>query len=1256
MAGSINVLQWNMRSFSANKADLIYLLNKYDIHVALIMETWLKKHQVASIADYNLVRKDRQDRRCGGVAILIRQDFYFSTFPEDIMYDTELEVTAVSVDVRGKKIIFASVYGAPNIKINLEDLQHLIPLNKDVIIGGDFNSHNPLWGSNRDDGTRSSTIIEYLDHHQLVTLNSGAHTRFQAPEREPSCIDLTFSTGDLAFCSNWEVLQDSHGSDHYPILITIDPIWSASHVGTPLSLPSEDYRVKGKWKTRTADWSKFKEIVATNLSSSPQLDSVQAKYDHLYTSLEGAAEASMKRSTGKGPGKRGKMPVWWDEDCFRIVKQRKKSMKEYDRSSSYENYLSTKRQVATAKRDLTQKRRSKWREFAESLGSEGNLNSIWQKTKAFRNKLFRPAWRFRGQNPPWIPQFLDKYAEDNTVVTDTLEDGDDELSPGNLDEPYTSFELEKAIEDSKKDTAPGEDGHPYSFFCQSPSIFRIALLDLYNDILSSGVLPYQWRSHILIPILKPGKNPEEAASYRPIAKMSCYLKIFQRMIKNRLEWFLEHHELLPPHQMGFRKGRGTVDTVLTLTSDIQLALANKLSTYALFIDINAAYDNVNIRKLNKTLKGLDIGVLTRRLIFEMFSNRMVKVEYAYQYSTVRTSSKGLPQGSILSPILFNVYTIELHNSLKRGVQILQYADDIVLYHSNSTLQVTKENLQSAVEFFVPKLQQSDLSISPTKSQLCIFTRSRINILEENNSLLQIDVGGQTIQAEAFVKYLGMWLDYKLMWVTHIKDLVRRIEMSLNLLRALCGTWWGASPSTLLVLYRSLIRSKIDYGGVLYMKASKTLLEKINVVHRRALRICIGAMISTRKEFLLSEAGEIPLDLRRELMADKFYIKVQAISAHPLFMRTQRLQRQSTLPYWSNRSHQLLQRLPELSQTHTARHLMCFNTVVPLTSMDFTDLIDLDTGRFFQNIDNLMEVRQEFLRKLNTDWRNGAHIYVDGSKMEEGVGAAYLHPAIQAFKMIKLPGFTSIFSAELIALSQALSYTERISYPIYYIFSDSLSALKALMTPKATSNIHPVLVRVLQQLHHLREINKSVRIIWIPGHHGIPGNEAVDILAKRSVVDGIPSPICPPGGDVLPSRRSFYVGRWKERFQQIDSNNDYLKIKDTPLKAPWFSSCRDSRRMITTITRLRLGHCCSEEHLFRLHLIPENRCPYGDGDGSVHHKLFRCKQFQRGRAKLIEEVRRKTHRLPSSVADLIQDGDLDIYRQLFTYLKEHQLYL
>ena len=101
MAGSINVLQWNMRSFSANKADLIYLLNKYDIHVALIMETWLKKHQVASIADYNLVRKDRQDRRCGGVAILIRQDFYFSTFPEDIMYDTELEVTAVSVDVRG---------------------------------------------------------------------------------------------------------------------------------------------------------------------------------------------------------------------------------------------------------------------------------------------------------------------------------------------------------------------------------------------------------------------------------------------------------------------------------------------------------------------------------------------------------------------------------------------------------------------------------------------------------------------------------------------------------------------------------------------------------------------------------------------------------------------------------------------------------------------------------------------------------------------------------------------------------------------------------------------------------------------------------------------------------------------------------------------------------------------------------------------------------------------------------------------------
>ena len=92
----------------------------------------------------------------------------------------------------------------------------------------------------------------------------------------------------------------------------------------------------------------------------------------------------------------------------------------------------------------------------------------------------------------------------------------------------------------------------------------------------------------------------------------------------------------------------------------------------------------------------------------------------------------------------------------------------------------------------------------------------------------------------------------------------------------------------------------------------------------------------------------------------------------------------------------------------------------------------------------------------------------------------------------------------------------------------------------------------------------------------------------------------------------------------------------------------------------LCHCSSEEHLCRLHLIPENRCPHGDGDGSVYHKIFLCNQFKRGRAKLVAEVQRKIHRLPSSMADLIQDLrldiGLDIYRQLFNYLKEHQLFL
>ena len=187
-----------------------------------------------------------------------------------------------------------------------------------------------------------------------------------------------------------------------------------------------------------------------------------------------------------------------------------------------------------------------------------------------------------------------------------------------------------------------------------PLSARAILLELYNTLWEKADLPKACKHAILIPIIKPNKDPHNTKSYRPIALLPCFIKIMEKMVNNRLRWFTKKHNILPPFISGFRQGRSAIDNVVTLENEIQKNINNKRQTLAVFVDIAHAYDAVVIEGL--LYKAADRGIKGKMLNFvhHYLTDRTYQVRINNHLSKTKTLDKGLPQGSILSPILFSL--------------------------------------------------------------------------------------------------------------------------------------------------------------------------------------------------------------------------------------------------------------------------------------------------------------------------------------------------------------------------------------------------------------------------------------------------------------------------------------------------------------------------------------------------------------------------------------------------------------------------
>ena len=412
------------------------------------------------------------------------------------------------------------------------------------------------------------------------------------------------------------------------------------------------------------------------------------------------------------------------------------------------------------------------------------------------------------------------------------------IKEASYNKPFTILEMQRSYK-SCPNKAPGSDKITYNMIKQSHRSCQELYLEIVNKIWKTEYYPSQWKSSIVLSFPKPNKPSTKEENYRPISLTSCAGKIMEKMVNARLSYYLESRNLIPANQFGFRKMQGTQDALLKVTSDINTALDNQLTVLCVSFDLKKAYDTTWRYGILKKLLNHGIHNEMFSFIKNFMSDRRFNTKIGSTLSTDHTQEQGVPQGSVLSCTLFSVAINDILECIPSGVEGCLYVDDLLIYCSGRYLSSLERRVQTAINKVNEWATSNGFTFSSSKTASIHFHRKRSR--QEPPSL---NLNGSPIMHSNSIKYLGMILDRKMSWREHITQLKSDTIKRLDLLKCLSANSWGADRTTMMRVYRAIIRSKLDYGCIIYGSAKENVLNKLDSVHNTAIRLCTGGFRSS----------------------------------------------------------------------------------------------------------------------------------------------------------------------------------------------------------------------------------------------------------------------------------------------------------------------------------------------------------------------------------------------------------------------------
>ena len=356
---------------------------------------------------------------------------------------------------------------------------------------------------------------------------------------------------------------------------------------------------------------------------------------------------------------------------------------------------------------------------------------------------------------------------------------------------------------------------------------------IFNESLRSGDLPTEFKTGHVIPLLKPGKtDTTNPASYRGITLTPVLSKVLERVVYNQVTAFLNETAALNDQQYGFRKGYSCVDLLTVAVDDWLLARDQKLSTAMAFLDLSKAFDNVRHQQLLIFLQRFHIGGTVLRWFSNYLTGRSHRVVVNDQASDEFICTKGVPQGSVMGPLLFNLCVADLHSIAARyNVSLPAFADDMSLYCSRNAMEYACSDVSKALTSISSELESRGLTVNCEKTvAMVIHPRSSKTSVD---TPIDITCGRTTIPLVDSTRMLGVIIDSNLSWKEHVDHVCLKVNRKIGALRR---SFRQLCPVARRLFYLSIIQPDFDFGSSAFIpNILMSQRKRLVATWRRAVR-------------------------------------------------------------------------------------------------------------------------------------------------------------------------------------------------------------------------------------------------------------------------------------------------------------------------------------------------------------------------------------------------------------------------------------
>lgn len=818
MPNFINIVTWNANGLRKHILELDVFLKENKVDICLISESHNTKHSYNEIKGYKCYNAIHpQNKAKGGASLFIKENIKHYEFEK--IETEQMQVVIITIELKNKKCNVAALYCPPKFNLKSPEYIKLFEiLGPCFILGGDFNAKNKYWGSRL--STKKGKELYHAGKHMKCEFHSGRKPTYWPadPQKIPDLIDFFITRG---IAKNYVMVENAEGlsSDHSPVALMVSETVNELHQSPTLT-------------NHKTNWEQFRVNVDANISLNVSL---KTPYE-IECELDNLIEVIQTSAWNSSPSIKNINVPKYPQEVKDLIAAKRKARKTWQTHRSPENKNILNHLCNKLKQMLNNNKNRSMANRLKNLTAKKDTDySLWKVTKHLQNTS-QTIPPIKCDDGSWAKSPLDKanlfaqHLENTFQPLPSLTTNENILISHRNDQkliPKVSFvELKTLISNNlKNNKAPGYDLITTKVLKELPEKGLRLFLYIINSSIRLKYVPTQWKVAEVIMIPKPGKELHNKSSYRPISLLSTMGKVFEKLLLKRLQPILEERSVIPAHQFGFRTNHSTIEQVHRVTNTIEEAFNNNNICSGLFIDVAQAFDKVwhqgLIYKIHRYLPNEYSAILESYI-----TGRFFRVKHEGEYSKLKKINAGVPQGSVLGPVLYVLFTSDLPSP--PDTKIATFADDTAILVTDSNIVEATSKLQSATDEILEWTKKWRMKLNEAKSTHINFTNKKIQTLP-------IYMNHNIVPYANTAKYLGFTLDAKLRWKDHVKKKTSELNIKYRKMYFLLSPTSEMTMQNKILLYQQILKPIWTYGIQLWGCTKKTNLKQIQTFQNKVLR-------------------------------------------------------------------------------------------------------------------------------------------------------------------------------------------------------------------------------------------------------------------------------------------------------------------------------------------------------------------------------------------------------------------------------------